>query len=221
MSDKTLEQEISLGKVTVLVLAGGQSRRMEGQNKATLLLGGEALLSRVLARIRNQVSAVLVNLNDPVAIEEFLFLHQPLPLVADLVPGFRGPLAGLASGFDYLQQHGLEGRALLLVPCDGPFLPLDLAERLVTALNKDGADVACACYGGEAQPTFSLWRYSTFDSVKQTLFEKRQGGFKGLLAQLHTVFVAWDEEEVNPFYNINTPQDLQMAENLLATTINQ
>lgn len=197
--------------VAAVILAGGQSLRMGGVKKSGLKLGGQWLLELIIARVRPQSAQILLNLNEPIP-------GLPLgeyPVVADVLPGYPGPLTGLVSAVDYLANAPRPPEFLLMLPCDGPFVPVDLAETLLAALQTQHADVACARYGGEAQPTFSLWRYRCGATVRQMLVEQGQGGFKGLLRELKTVYVDWPEATVNPFFNINTPEDLKLAEYLM------
>ena len=204
---------ITSATTAALVLAGGQSRRMGGPDKASLPLAGSPLLTRIVRRLQPQVGQVLLNLNRPVDLPEL----AALPVVADILPGFPGPLTGLVSGLQYLDRAVSETesvRALLLVPCDGPFVPLDLAERLRDALGS-GGDVACIRYMGEVQPTFSLWRTRCRHQATRQLLDAGRGGFKGLLRELDTVYVDWPAGDPNPFFNINTPEDLRAAERLL------
>lgn len=204
---------ISAANTVALVLAGGKSRRMQGLKKPDLLLAGEPLLLRVIERVKPQVSRVLVNLNEPVT----NFDLPGYPIVPDVVSGYPGPLTGLVSAFDYLSEHDRHRtiRAVLLVPCDGPFLPANLADRLLAALNEKRADVACVRIDGNVQPTFSLWEIGTRDVARTMLFDRAEGGFKGLMRALTTVYVDWPAEEPDPFFNINTMDDLRLAERVL------
>ena len=204
---------IGRDNTVAVVLAGGLSRRMEGLKKPRLQLAGEPLLSRVILRVAPQVSRVLVNLNEPVDNAEL----QHHTVVPDAIGGFPGPLTGLDSAFGFLAVEAPLVKAVLLVPCDGPFLPEDLFSRLAEGLNISQADVACASYAGEPQPTFSLWRRDTMGAVHSMLAERKRGGFRELLKELETVYVRWQESAVNPFFNINTPEDLARAGNLLKT----
>ena len=204
---------IGRDNTVAVVLGGGVSRRMKGLKKPRLELAGESLLSRVIRRVEPQVSRVLVNLNEPVDNAEV----QRHTVVPDAVTGFPGPLTGLDSAFGYLAVEAPLVKGVLLVPCDGPFLPEDLLSRLAEGLNISQAAVACASYGGEAQPTFSLWRRETSGAVHSMLAERKRGGFRELLKELDTVYVRWPESALDPFFNINTPEDLARAENLLKT----
>lgn len=199
-----------------VVLAGGRSSRM-GQPKCKVLLSGQPLLKWVVDTIEPQVSRLLINSN--------LYQHSVevsghrLAVVPDCEPDFPGPLTGLVSAFQYLDAEQSDAQlqvltqadALVIVPCDGPFLPPDLVSTLAAALGREpNAEIACIRYKGKMQPTFSLWRRSTAAKAIESL--KTQGSFKSLFSVCKTVFVDWPEAEPNPFFNINTPNDLALAE---------
>ena len=210
----------SCGEVVGLVLAGGQSSRINATrtvpiSKAQLVLGGETLISHVVRRLRPQVSRLLVNANrEP---EGFRRYGE---VVADCLPvGFPqypGPLAGLFSGMNWLVNQNSQFEWVALAPCDGPFLPPDLVARLLAAAEAAGADVACPRFQGQLQPTFSLWHRRCLDALRIELLTLGFGGFKALLGKLPSALVDWPEGELDPFFNINTPDDLVWAEGLLA-----
>ncbi|MGB0668788.1 MAG: molybdenum cofactor guanylyltransferase MobA [Porticoccaceae bacterium] len=187
-----------------VILAAGKSSRMGSVNKAQASLGGRSLLETVVARIKPQVERLLIN-GDPALCGD--------QAVADKVEGFQGPLAGLYSALCSDQLSTAE--YLLLVPCDGPFVPSNLAAELYANTVQVSTDIACVRYQGVAQPTFSLWHKRLLPQVQQALLEEQQGGFKPLLQGLETVYVDWPEQQPNPFFNINTPEDLALAETLL------
>jgi molybdenum cofactor guanylyltransferase len=193
-----------------VILAGGRSTRMKGLNKALVSLAGTTLLSRVIDRLLPQVQGVVVNANIPLP-------GITCPVISDCQPDFPGPLTGIVTAFHWLQQQHADFDALVVAPCDGPFLPLDLVARLQWALVDQNAQVACSRYGGRAQPTFSLWRRDTAVAAASSL--ERQGGLKALMAGLDAVFVDWPEAAVDPFYNINTPSDLAEAEKILELVV--
>ena len=181
-----------------IVLAGGRATRMGGGDKALLPLGGRALLAHVLARLGPQVGAVAISANgDPARFAGF-----GLPVLADTVPGLPGPLAGVLAGMDWAAGLGME--RLLCVAGDTPFLPVDLVARL-------GAHpFAMAESLGRRHPTVALWPVALRDDLRAALDggEHRVGRF----AMDHgAVGVAFDAPQ-DPFFNINTPEDLAEAE---------
>ena len=152
-------------KVVGLLLAGGQSRRMGGGDKALRLLGGIPLLERVIERLRPQVDALVLNANgDPTR-----FANFALPVAADTVPGFVGPLAGVLAGLDWAASHRPDCPYVVSAATDAPFLPIDLVVRLAEALDEAGADLACAASGGRSHPVFGLWPVRLRDDLRRAV----------------------------------------------------
>jgi molybdopterin-guanine dinucleotide biosynthesis protein A len=198
-------------KLVGLLLAGGQSRRMGGGDKALRELGGVPLLARVIARLRPQVDALVLNANgDPARFAAF-----GLPVVADSVPGFAGPLAGVLAGLDWAAAHRPDCPAVLSVATDAPFLPRDLAARLVAAANEAGADLACAASGGRAHPVFGLWPVRLRDDLRQAVIAEGVRKVDQWTARHRLVTVDFADRPVDPFFNANRPEDFATAATLL------
>ncbi|MEE8272129.1 MAG: molybdenum cofactor guanylyltransferase MobA, partial [Alphaproteobacteria bacterium] len=139
--------------VVGVILAGGQSRRMGGGDKALKLLAGRPILNHVIDRVRGQVGALVLNANgDPGR-----FAAYRLPVVPDGVDGFAGPLAGVLAGLDWAAANAVGATRVASFPCDAPFLPADLVERLVAAVAAARADLGCAASAGRAHPVVGLW----------------------------------------------------------------
>ncbi len=190
-----------------LILAAGRSSRMGSANKVEAVLGGKTLLNHVINRLAPQVDQLVINGDSA------LCGNAGYPLVADALDGFQGPLMGLHSALasDKLGQ----ATYLMMVPCDGPFIPSNLVAELYQQIVEQDADVACIRYQDFAQPTFSLWHKRVAPAVKEAMLVEKYGGFKPLLADLNTVYLDWPEQSVSPFFNINTVDDLAEAEGLL------
>ena len=187
-----------------VILAAGRSSRMGKSNKVQSQLAGRTLLDHVRDRLEPQVDQLIVN-GDPAICGE--------AAVVDVIDGAKGPLVGLYSALVSEQLSAAE--FLMMVPCDGPFIPTNLVAELYREIQLADADIACVRYGGVAQPTFSLWHKRVTPAVEQALLVKKQGGFKPLLASLDSRYLDWPEQVVNPFFNINTQDDLAEAEALL------
>lgn len=203
-----------MNNVDGVILAAGRSSRMETGHKVHATLGKHTLLQHVIMRLEPQVDSLVINA-DPDICGQYSqpnSLPTSHPIVADRLEGFRGPLMGLYTG---LTNHYLSSADYLLsVPCDGPFIPPNLASELQRQVRAGNADIACIRYGGQIEPMFSLWHKRTVNSVEQALLD-HQGGFKSLFAELQTVYLDWPEQTINPFFNINTVDDLAEAERLL------
>ena len=187
--------------ITGVVLAGGQGRRMGGVDKGLRPLRGRPMVAWVIERLQPQVDEVLINANQNLD-RYAAFGHRVIP---DAIGGFAGPLAGLQRGLTEA-AHGL----VLTVPCDSPFLPADLARRLVTALDRECADLAVARTGDQPHPVFCLCRRSVLPGLTAFL----EGGGRKIdawYAALRVVEVAFDDQ-AEAFININTREELAAAE---------
>jgi len=194
-----------------VILAGGRSSRMGGLSKALFPLNNEALLTHVIRRLQPQLGSLLLSTEGPdTGLETF-----GLPLVPDLLPRYRGPLTGLCSALHYLDEMNHEG-GLVLCPCDAPFIPPDLVENLVRAAVDNPKAVAVVSYEGYLQPTFSLWQAHHLPFIHDAVVNRGDGGLKHMLKSLPHVVVEWVSAQPPPFYNVNTPQQLQTAEKWLA-----
>jgi molybdopterin-guanine dinucleotide biosynthesis protein A len=198
-------------KVVGLLLAGGQSRRMGGGDKALRLLGGALLLDRVIERLRPQVDALVLNANgDPLRFARFA-----LPVVADSVPGFAGPLAGVLAGLDWAVSQRPDCSHVVTVATDAPFLPLDLVARLADGLDKTGADLACAASGGRSHPVFGLWPVRLRDDLRRAVTDHGIRKVDLWTARHKLATVSFPDQPVDPFFNANRPEDFAVAEALL------
>jgi molybdenum cofactor guanylyltransferase len=197
--------------VAGLLLAGGQSRRMGGGDKALRLLGGKTLLAHSVERLRPQVAALVLNANgDPARFAGF-----ELPVVADEVPDFAGPLAGVLAGLDWVTAHRPDLSHVASVATDAPFLPKDLVVRFVAALKEADADLACAASGGRAHPVFGLWPVRLKEDLRRALFAEGIRKVDLWTARHRLVTVSFPDRPVDPFFNANRPDDLEAAAALL------
>ena len=199
-------------KVVGLLLAGGQSRRMGGGDKALRLLGGIPLIDRVIERLRPQVDALVLNANgDPAR-----FARLALPVAADSVPGFAGPLAGVLAGLDWAFSHRSDCPYVVSVATDAPFLPIDLVARLAQGLDEGSADLACAASGGRPHPVFGLWPVRLRDDLRRALVDQTIRKVDLWTVRHRLATVPFADYPVDPFFNANRPEDLETAAALLA-----
>ncbi|MBP0483750.1 molybdenum cofactor guanylyltransferase MobA [Sagittula salina] len=199
-----------------VILAGGQATRMGGGDKALLALGGRTLLDRVIERIAPQVAGLCLNANgDPARFD------AGLPVVADSLPGFPGPLAGVLAGLDWAAEQGAD--TLVSVAADTPFMPCDLVPVLLRASEGQTHPLVLAATEGDVEtrsakgrlirhPTFGLWPVALRDDLRAAL---RDGLKKVVLwTEAHggreAIFL-----DDRAFFNINTPDDLAQAEAML------
>ena len=187
--------------ITGLILAGGQGRRMGGVDKGLQVLRDRPMIEWVMERLRPQVSEIVINANQNLE----AYRAYGLRVVADAVGGFAGPLAGLHAGLGIATTD-----ELVTVPCDSPFLPLDLVKRLAAARAKNDADIAVAKTDDQPHPVFSLVR----TGVRAHLEAFLNGGGRKIdtwYATLRVVEVPFDDE-ADAFSNINTRAELQAFE---------
>lgn len=196
-----------------VILAGGQASRMGGGDKGLRLLGGRTLLARVVERIRPQVGPLLLNAGgDPAR-----FAALELPVADDAVPGRLGPLAGVLTGLEWAGAQ--EAEWLLSVPCDVPFLPVDLLTRLDEARAEAGAEVevAWARSGGREHPVCALWSVALAPRLRLALEGEGVRSVGGFLARCRGAVADFGDGPDDPFLNLNRPEDLGRAERLLGT----
>jgi molybdopterin-guanine dinucleotide biosynthesis protein A len=197
--------------VAGVLLAGGLSRRMGGGDKCLLKLGGKTLLEHVIERARPQVSALVLNANgDPAR-----FTSYGLPVAADAVKGFAGPLAGVLTGLEWAARNAPGCRWVASFATDAPFLPTDMVQRMVDALEAEHAEMACAASGGRAHPVFGLWPVSLADALRRALAQEEVRKVDVWTARYRLIQVDFPAEPVDPFFNANRPEDLKTAERLL------
>ena len=206
MSGSQNQQPPTLG----LVLAGGLARRMGGGDKALLKIGHETILDRVLARLTPHCERVILNANgDPERFSRF-----GLPVVADEIPDFAGPLAGILAGLDWAAEHARGIDWVASVPGDCPFVPRDLVPRLHAARVETGQKLACARSGEWRHPVIGLWPIALRDDLRRALTEEGLHKIEVWTGRYGVAIVEWPERPVDPFFNINRPEDLAEAERI-------
>jgi len=203
-----------LHNITCVILAGGLARRMGNIDKATIVLDREPLLAHVLKRMRPQTDKIIINANgDPDRFEKW-----DLPVVGDTVPDFPGPLAGVLAAMEWVQIHDPETKWIVSLPVDTPFAPVDLITRLSQSVTDNKADLACAMSNGRAHPVVGFWPVELVENLRNAL--TRDGIRKVDLwtGQFNLVHTEFDTEPVDPFFNINRPDDIKQAERILKET---
>ena len=196
------------GFLPALILAGGRSSRM-GRDKALLEFDGRTMLAHIVRRLSPQVSEIALN-----APLDFPDPHG-LRLVPDVSLGQPGPLAGILSGLADLISRETGASHLVTVPSDSPFLPGDLADRLHEAV--DGPEtIAIARSGGRDHPVFGLWPAALAEDLEAWLIHSENRRLRSYLDRHRTVtvdfeFVGTSRGPVDPFFNVNTPEELEEA----------
>jgi molybdopterin-guanine dinucleotide biosynthesis protein A len=194
-----------------VLLAGGRSRRMGGGDKPLRMIDGKPLLLRVIERLAPQVEALMLNANG----EPDRFFSYALPVVADSVEGFAGPLAGVLAGLDWAAHHHRGVFWVVSVAADTPFLPDDLVKRLHEARIAKDATFACAASGGQVHPVIGLWPVAIRDELRHALVEEGVRKIDLFTARHPLAIAEWPVEPYDPFFNANEPQDLEHGENIV------
>jgi molybdopterin-guanine dinucleotide biosynthesis protein A len=193
-----------------LVLAGGLARRMGGGDKALIRIGNETILQRTLARLTPQVAGIVLNANG----DRARFAEFGLPVVADSVPDFAGPLAGILAGLDWLAANKPRTEWMVSVPGDCPFLPRDLVAKLHAARISNGKLLACAHSGDWRHPVAALWHVGLRDDLRHAITVEDLRKIEVWTARHGVALADWPIEPVDPFFNVNTPEDVATATRL-------
>jgi molybdopterin-guanine dinucleotide biosynthesis protein A len=195
-----------------VVLAGGLARRMGGRDKARIRVGGTTILERVIERLRPQCGRLVLNANsDPAG-----FADTGLTIVADSVPDHAGPLAGILAGLDWAARHAPKIEWVVSVPSDCPFLPRDLVARLHQARAAADAIVACARSGERRHPVIALWPVALREDLRQALTSDGVRKVEEWTARYVLGVAEWPATPVDPFFNVNTPEQAAEAERMAA-----
>ncbi len=192
-----------------VILAGGQATRMGGGDKGLLRLGDSTLLDLVIARLSPQVGSLALNANGDAA----RFAAFKLPVLPDTVTGHPGPLAGVLAGLDWAAGQGASH--IVTAAADTPFFPADLVPRLLLAAEIEGKPIALARTKNGRHPTFGIWPTALRNDLRKALVD----GVRKVVqwTDSHgTAMADFSTVEFDPFFNVNTPDDLAEAERLMA-----
>jgi molybdopterin-guanine dinucleotide biosynthesis protein A len=203
---KTSDRRSPIG----VVLAGGLARRMGGGDKALLSIGGQTILDHIIERLSGQCERLILNVNGP----SDRFTGFGLPIIADTIPDHAGPLAGILAALDWIAETHPACPTLLSVAGDTPFLPKDLVVRLELARNAAQTPLACAKSGGQMHPPFSLWPVSLRFVLREALVSEQIRKMETVMTRQGCATAIWDTDPLDPFFNINQPEDVAMAEAL-------
>jgi molybdopterin-guanine dinucleotide biosynthesis protein A len=195
-----------------LILAGGKGRRMGGADKALLMLGGETLLARTIARAQPQVGNLLINANGELS----RFSEYGLTVIPDRIGGFLGPLVGILTGLEWMRANRSDAKWLATFSCDCPFFPEDLVEHLIAKAHSENASVAVAASGGRDHPVFAVWSADLSVTAQTVLVGQGLRKMGDFVARFANAQVTFASAPIDPFFNINTPDDLARAQMLLA-----
>lgn len=198
-----------------IILAGGLARRMGGGDKCLLELGGKTLLQHTLERATPQLAALALNINgDPLR-----FALSGLPIVVDHFANHMGPLAGIHAGLKWMRET-TSCHWLASFPCDTPFFPLNLVEKLF-AQTGDGINLVVASANQQTHSVFALWHSSLLEKIAEQLASGKVPRLQDWIDQQNTAYVDFSSGDDDSFFNINTPENLLAAEAILERRIKE
>jgi molybdopterin-guanine dinucleotide biosynthesis protein A len=192
-------------RTCAVIVAGGRSSRM-GREKAFEMIGGRTILDRIIARLGDQIPTVAINADG----DAQRFKQTGLPVFSDLRPEAGTPLAGLHAALSFADDQGFD--AVLTVPSDAPFLPLDLFSRLADLERR----AAIAASGGQAHYLTGLWSSDLLHDVDRALAQPRMPRLQDWANQCGAAVAEWPVSPYDPFFNVNTQQELAEAERIAA-----
>jgi molybdopterin-guanine dinucleotide biosynthesis protein A len=195
-----------------VLLAGGLARRMGGGDKPMRTIAGKTILERVIARLSPQCDGLILNANG----EPSRFAAFGLPVIADTVADFPGPLAGILAALDWIAEHRPEVKFVLSAAADCPFLPRDLVARLEAARAAQHAELAVAASDGQTHPVIGLWSVGLRDELRHALVKEDIRKIDRWTARYRLATVTWPTTPLDPFFNANTVEDIAEADRLAA-----
>ena len=195
-----------------IILAGGLSRRMGGGDKGLLMLGETTIIERVINKISPQVGSLAINING----DSSRFPDYKLPIIPDSIKGYLGPLSGILAGMEWAFKNG--NRYIATVAADTPFLPDDLIKRLHAMVKSKNLNIGIAAsriLSGDdvfIHPTFGIWEVALKDDLRDALAnDTRKIMFWAKKFKLDYYYFDTSDKLSDPFFNINTPDDLEEA----------
>ncbi|MCG8378874.1 MAG: molybdenum cofactor guanylyltransferase [Proteobacteria bacterium] len=186
--------------ITGVILAGGQARRMGGEDKGLVRLNNKPMIEYIIDAIRPQTGKLLINANR----NHERYAQYGLEIVADELSGYCGPLAGMASALQTIKTD-----YMVTVPCDSPFVPDDLVERLSHALHDNDTDISVAHNGERIQPVFCMLKNTLLKSLTEYLHSGERKIDRWFEQYQYAIADFSDIPET--FDNINTPEDIEKA----------
>ena len=204
-----------MSAIAGVILAGGLSRRMGGGDKFFRKLSGKPVIEWVIERARNQVSPLILNANGDAA----RFQQFGLPVIPDAVGDYAGPLAGILTGLEWALAECPGCRWVATFPADAPFVPIDMVTRLLTAVESQGARLACTASGGRTHPVCGLWPVDLAVELRRAMEHEELRKIDVWTSRYPLSWVDYEIGSCDPFFNINRPEDLVQAEDYCRLSI--
>ena len=197
---------ISKEKILFAILAGGQSKRFGGGYKTFTKISGKTMLNHIIKILTNFSNDIIINANN---LDEFKDLDYPI--VQDYFKGFLGPLAGIHSSILWTKNNHISKEWVFTVPSDTPFLPENILEKFCNKIKTD-SEILIARSNNKIHPVVSMWNINLFKSIEIELNQNRRK-IMTWVEKHNFTFVDFDYQTVDPFFNVNTIEDLKIAEN--------
>jgi molybdopterin-guanine dinucleotide biosynthesis protein A len=202
------QARMSEAPVCGIMLAGGLARRMGGGDKPLKTIAGKPILAHVIERLQPQCAHLVLNANGNPA----RFASFGLPVVADDVPDFAGPLAGILAGLGWIAGNVPDCECAISVAADTPFIPRDLVARLRAARLNEACDIAVAASGGRTHPVIAVWPIALRTELRRALTQEGERKIDRFTARYQVAEVSWPKEPYDPFFNVNEAGDIEAAE---------
>jgi molybdenum cofactor guanylyltransferase len=196
-----------------VILAGGQSRRFGGGDKFLKKLNGRLLIEHVVDRVRPQIDRLIINSNSDAS----SFENLGLPVVADSIQGYAGPLAGILTGMEWVQKNAIGCEWIVTFPSDAPFVPLDCVDKMQSCAEKDKVEIVCAASNGRTHPVCALWQVSLAGDLRKAMENEEMRKIDLWTARHLLSTVEFSSQPFDPFFNINRREDLERAEQISQT----
>lgn len=193
-----------------VLLAGGLGRRMGGADKGLIRIGDQTILQRIVARLAPSCAGLIINANG----EPARFSALRLPVVADPIAGHAGPLAGILAALEWAADHRPDLAWVVTVSTDSPFLPRDLVGRLHAARAEAGTFLACTASAGRTHPPIGLWPVALREDLRRAVVEEGERKIDRWTARHGIAVAEWPTDPLDPFFNVNTPEDAALAQSL-------
>ena len=198
-----------------VLLAGGLARRMGGGDKPMRELGGKPILDHVIDRARPQVHHLVLNANG----DADRFKKYGLPVVADVIEGHQGPLAGILTAMEWAADNVPGAEHVISFATDAPFLPHNLVVELMVPINEGASLLSCAITGDRTHPVFGVWPIALKNELRKAMIEEEMRKIDLWTDRIGITHVPFPVEPVDPFFNVNRPENLEEAEGMLIRII--
>jgi molybdenum cofactor guanylyltransferase len=210
-----VETKVDRAATLGVVLDGGRARRMGGADKGLMTLGGRPMIAHAIDRLRPQVGLVAISANGDLA----PFERFGLPVVVDDPPEFAGPLAGVLAALDFCIRARPSLTHVASLPGDTPLAPEDFVARLHAARRAAKADIAVAASAGRTHHAAALWPVAIAQDLRRALRQEGLRKVESFATRYALATADWRDQPLDPFSNVNTPEDLARAEAALAASL--